>query len=77
MRVSTLRRCVMSVLKCDRFSRCGQVGAETYEKRLEPDEAFENRDSVSKSLYNAVFNWVVSRVNQALFTGTFLRILHF
>ena len=47
------------------------VGAqqENYEKKFSPEEALINRDSIAKSVYNAIFNWVVKTINKVLYSG--------
>jgi len=51
------------------LSIAGVAGKEEFERTLEEDEALYNRDAVSKSLYNALFAWVVRKINAALYRG--------
>ena len=40
---------------------------EVHEKGLRPFEANDNRDAVSKSLYDDLFAWLITKCNEALY----------
>ncbi|XP_053556080.1 unconventional myosin-Vb-like [Bombina bombina] len=44
--------------------------AETYVTPMSISQAFNNRDALAKHMYGSLFHWTVTRVNQALSTGT-------
>jgi myosin heavy subunit len=46
-----------------------KVGSEVFEKPLDIQSAMTNRDSIAKCLYNGLFDWVVTRINNALYQG--------
>ena len=42
------------------------IGGERLESSLTLEQAYQARDTLAKHLYGSLFNWIVSRVNQAI-----------
>lgn len=49
-------------------SRFGSSGGESFESPLNRVQALAARDTLAKAIYNNLFEWIVSRVNQSLLT---------
>lgn len=49
-------------------SRFGSGGGESFESPLNRVQALAARDTLAKAIYNNLFEWIVSRVNQSLLT---------
>jgi myosin V len=43
-----------------------KAGFETFHIKLNPEQALESRDGLSKAIYSALFDWVVGRVNASI-----------
>ncbi len=61
-RLFSFAQCFASLLAFD-------VGKEEISRVLDAEELTTNRDAMCKSLYSALFQWVVSKVNSALYRG--------
>lgn len=42
------------------------IGKETFESNLTKEESYFARDSMAKSIYGKLFNWLVERINLSI-----------
>jgi len=42
------------------------MGKEIIESNLQNDESYNYRDSMAKTIYGKLFNWLVGRINQSI-----------